>query len=129
MRQIFASPRLDNVDRVVALLRIGGIEPIVSNRKRWAEGWDRRHMPYSDRQTKAQWPQVWVHPDDLARAREILRDADVVPTTRVPEGGYVSPSASAPVDAASRASRMRLWLLAACTLGAVLVTLHLFGVL
>ncbi len=127
MRQIFASPRLDNVDRVVALLRIGGVEPIVSNRKPWAEGWDRRHIPYSDRQTKAQWPQVWVHPDDLARAREILRDTNVVPTTRVADFKRIA--AEPPAATTSRANRLRLWLLAACALGAALVGLHLFGVL
>ncbi|MEO6064299.1 MAG: hypothetical protein ABIP49_00770 [Lysobacterales bacterium] len=126
MRQIFASPRLDNVDRVVALLRIGGVEPIVSNRKPWAEGWDRRHMPYSDRQTKAQWPQVWVHPDDLARAREILRDTNVVPTTRAPDLNFVLAQAPA---APARGNKLRLWLLVACALGATLIGLHLFGVL
>ena len=124
MRQIFASPRLDNVDRVVALLRIGGVEPIVSNRKRWAEGWDRHHMPYSDRQTKKDWPQVWVHPDDLVRAREILRDANVVPTTRVQDPYYIP---AEPLAAGGAVTRLRLWLLAACALGAVLVGLRLFG--
>lgn len=127
MRQIFASPRLDNVDRVVALLRIGGVEPIISNRKRWAEGWDRRHMPYSDRQTKEQWPQVWVHPDDLARAREILREANVVPTTRVPDYNYTPPqAASAPPN---RLSRLRLALLAACAFAVLWFALHGFGLL
>lgn len=127
MRRIFASPRLDNVDRVVALLRIGGVDPIVSNRKPWAEGWDRRHMPYSDRQTKEQWPQVWVHPDDLARAREILRDSNVVPTTRVPDFNYrPAEPAAAP---ARRGSRLQLGLLGACVIGATLVALRLFGVL
>ncbi len=127
MRQIFASPRLDNVDRVVALLRIGGVEPIVSNRKRWAEGWDRRHMPYSDRQTKAQWPQVWVHPDDLARARELLRDADVVPTTRSLDYNYAPPTAA--FASSGRPGRLRLWLLSACAAAVVLFALHLFGIL
>ena len=126
MRQIFASPRLDNVDRVVALLRIGGVEPIVSNRKRWAEGYDRHHMPYSDRQTKKDWPQVWVRPDDLVRAREILRDAKVVPTTRVQGDPNYIP-AEPPARASSAPGRLRLWLLAACTVGAVLVGLRLFG--
>lgn len=126
MRQIFASPRLDNVDRVVALLRIGGVEPIISNRKRWAEGWDRRHMPYSDRQTKSDWPQVWVHPDDLARAREILREADVVPTTRSPDYNYTPPVAA--FASTGTASRLRLGLLGACAVAVVVFALHLFGV-
>lgn len=124
MRQIFASPRLDNVDRVVALLRIGGVEPIVSNRKRWAEGYDRNHMPYSDRQTKKDWPQVWVRPEELVRAREILRDANVVPTTRMPDSNYIP---AEPLVATGAPRRLRLWLLAACALGAVLVGLRLFG--
>ncbi len=125
MRQIFASPRLDNVDRVVALLRIGGVEPIVSNRKRWAEGWDRNHMPYSDRQTKAQWPQVWVRPDDLARAREILRDADVVPTTRSPDYNYTPPTAA--FARPGKPSRLRLYLLGACALAVAVFAARLFG--
>ncbi len=125
MRQIFASPRLDNVDRVVALLRIGGVEPIVSNRKKWSEGWDRNHMPYSDRQTKKDWPQVWVRPADVVRAREILRDANLVPTTRVQDPNYIP--AEPPLPSAGP-GRLRLWLLVACALGAVLVGLRLFGV-
>ena len=127
MRQIFASPRLDNVDRVVALLRIGGVEPIVSNRKRWAEGWDRRHMPYSDRQTRDQWPQVWVHPDDLARAREILRDADVVPTTRSPDYNYTPPAAAS--ASAGTPGRLRLWLLGGCAVAVVLFALRMLRVI
>lgn len=125
MRPIFASPRLDNVDRVVALLRIAGIEPIVNNRKPWAEGWDRRHNPYSERQTKAHWPQVCVLPSDLIRAREILREANVVPTPRVSDFNYVPAEPDLP--ARSGVSRLRLWLLGICTIGAVVLGLRLFG--
>ena len=124
MRMIFSSPRLDNVDRVVALLRIAGIEPIVSNRKRWSEGWDRHHMPYSDRQTKKDWPQVRVHADDIVRARDILREANVLPSTRMPDSNNIP---AEPPLAESGGGRLRLWLLAACVVGAGVVALRLIG--
>ena len=124
MRMIFSSPRLDNVDRVVALLRIAGIEPMVSNRRRWSEGYDRNHMPYSDGQTKKDWPQVMVHADDIARARDILREANLLPGTRMPGSDYIP---SEPPLAGRGEGRLRLWLLAACMVGAGLVFLRLFG--
>ncbi len=125
MRPIFASPRLENVDRVVALLRIAGIEPIVNNRKPWAEGWDRRHNPYSERQTKEHWPQVCVLPSDLIKARQILRDANVVATPRVSDLNYIPSEPSIP--ARRGVSQLRLWLLGICTLGAALLALQFMG--
>ena len=82
MRQIYTSPRADNVDRVVTLLGDAGIATTIRNRRDWQGGqWKR--FSYSERGDGESWPQVWVtDSNDLTRAREILRDAGLEPSTR-----------------------------------------------
>jgi hypothetical protein len=82
MRQIYTSPRVENVERVVALLGEAGIATSVTNRRAWA-GHDFRRPSYSARQDSAEWPQVWVvNAEDQPRARALLREAGVEPATR-----------------------------------------------
>lgn len=82
MRQIFSSPRLENVDRVEALLHDVGIETYVSNRDKLRR--DRlRSFSYSARSDASTWPAIWVkEAQDLPRARELLRDAGLMGSTR-----------------------------------------------
>ncbi|WP_440223053.1 putative signal transducing protein [Dokdonella sp. MW10] len=82
MRQIYTSPRQENVKRVVALLGEAGIETSIQNRNSWQGGaWKR--FSYSERKDGEAWPQVWVtHANDQARAREVLREAGLEPATR-----------------------------------------------
>ncbi|MEZ5461619.1 hypothetical protein [Dokdonella sp.] len=82
MRQIYTSPRQENVDRVVALLREARIETTIRNRRDWQGGqWKR--FSYTQRGESESWAQVWVtDSNDQGRAREILREAGLEPATR-----------------------------------------------
>jgi len=85
MRQIYTSPRIANVDRVVELLGQAGIQTSVTNRRAWA-GHDYRGPSYAGKQDPGTWPQVWVvRAEDQPRARALLRDAGVEPATRYAE--------------------------------------------
>jgi len=82
MRQVFSSPRLENIDRVEALLKEIGIDTYVSNRDKLRR--DRmRSFSYTARSDASSWPAVWVkQAEDLPRARELLRDAGLMGSTR-----------------------------------------------
>lgn len=119
MRQVFSSPRLENVDRVEAMLHAAGIETHVSNRDKLRR--DRlRSFSYTARSDSSSWPAVWVsQAEDLPRAREMLRDAGLMGSTRPgvateyqlrPRGDYAAPRA------ATHVRRVLLVLVAICSL-------------
>src|SRR5690349_10778688 len=77
VRQIYSSPRVENVDRVVALLAEAGIETSVTNRRAWA-GHDFKGPSYANRPDPSTWPQVWVvKAEDQPRARALLREIGI----------------------------------------------------
>lgn len=85
MRQIYTSPRHENVDRVIALLNEAGIETTVTNRRSY-QGHDYMGPSYSTKADSSSWPQVWVvHAEDQTRARALLREIGVEPATRFVE--------------------------------------------
>ena len=126
MRQIYTSPRVENVERVVAMLGEAGIATSVTNRRTWA-GHDFRRPSYSARQDSADWPQVWVvNAEDQPRARALLREAGVEPATRHAEEHARSRQAAAMPDRRrSLGIYLRLALLAVI---AILVVLHWSGI-
>lgn len=80
MRQVFSSPRLENVEGVVQLLRDAGIEVRVTHGRSF-EGTRRRRFSYRDNESPQ--PTVWVvRSADQVPARAILRDAGLLDTTR-----------------------------------------------
>ena len=82
MRQIYTSPRVENVERVVAMLAEAGIETSVTNRRSWG-GHDYKRPSYSAKQDPDSWPQVWiVKAEDQPRARALLREAGIEPAVR-----------------------------------------------
>ena len=127
MRQIYTSPRVDNVDRVVAMLNDAGIATSVTNRRAYA-GHDYRRPSYAKPPDRDSWPQVWVvNADDQSRARALLRDAGVEPPTRFADElaearGNVSPEARRK----ALVWRLRVFLLAVII---TLVVLNAAGVL
>ena len=128
MRQIYTSPRVENVERVVAMLREAGIETSVTNHRSWA-GRDFRRPSYSNPAASDTWPQVWiVKAEDQPKARALLRDAGIEPATRFAE--ELAQSRSGGTDAAVKrkaiAWRIRLFLL---TVIAVLIFLNAVHVL
>ena len=82
MRQIYTSQRLENIDRVVAMMAEAGIQTSVTNRHAY-KGHDYKGPSYTARVDPSTWPQVWiVHAEDQPRARALLREAGVEPPTR-----------------------------------------------
>ncbi len=83
MRQIYTSPRAENIDNVVALMAENGIETTVANRSNYnRRNWQR--FSYTQRQgDRESWAQVWVsHADDYTRARALLREIGIEPVIR-----------------------------------------------
>ena len=83
MRQIYTSPRPENIDRVVALMAEHGIESTVANRSNYnRQSWQR--FSYSQGQNnRDSWAQVWItRADDYTRARELLREIGIEPVIR-----------------------------------------------
>ncbi len=83
MRQIYTSPRQENIDAVVALMAEHGIEATVANRSNYNRPtWQR--FSYTQRQdNRDSWAQVWIsNADDYARARALLREIGIEPLIR-----------------------------------------------
>jgi hypothetical protein len=83
MRQLYTSPRQENIDRVTALLGEKGIECTVVNRSTWNKPTYQR-FSYSQRQEERDsWPQVWVtRADDYTEARTVLKELGIEPVVR-----------------------------------------------
>lgn len=122
MRQVFSSPRLENVERVAQLLRDAGIEVQILNGRSY-KGNRRGAFSYRE-DVGGPRPAVWVtRSDEQPRARELLREAGLLqsqPSAR----GYLqqadvvfAPTAKAPRQGMSRAAKVRYTLIG----GAVLV--------
>jgi hypothetical protein len=128
MRQIYSSPRHENVDRVVKLLNDNGIGTKISNRKSYGgESWKR--FSYGAKDDSENWPKVWVmDSNDLVKAREIMREAGLDPGTRRSEE-LANAVRRGPQEAPkmSVANRVRLVALGLVCIGAVLLMLRSYG--
>ena len=123
MRQMFSSARLETVEGVAALLNEHGIETRITQGRSY-KGNRRRTFSYRDNE-KEQAPQaaVWVvKSEDQPKARELLREAGLMDSTResyLPEGARPEPT---PRNPANTASRVRLALLATVVIVATLTS-------
>lgn len=85
MREIYSSPRHENIDRVVALLAEHGIETKVNNRSAYQRPSYNR-FSYTKPGDVSRWPQVEVRfAKDMPQARALLREAGLEPMTRFAE--------------------------------------------
>lgn len=111
MRQIYTSPRYENVDRVVALLEENRIATTIRNRRDWQGGqWKR--FSYTERGESEGWAQVWVtDSSDQTRARELLREAGLEPATRFADELAAARSPSDPRRHKLNSMRIRMVLL------------------
>ncbi len=105
MRQIFTSPRLENVEGVAKLLEDAGIAIKITDGRTW-KGTSRRGFSYNQSsKTPTIMPAVWVlKPDDFKQAREILHDAGLLEATR--DASYLPESLQFRNDKPSPASRL-----------------------
>jgi len=117
MRQIYTSPRQENIDTVVALMAEHGIEASVANRSNYnRQSWQR--FSYSQqREDRSSWAQVWItHADDYSRARKLLVELGIEPVIRHGEELAAARNPS-PLDRRTRlATRIRRILLLAVLL-------------
>lgn len=113
MRQVFTSARLENVEAVAKLLGDADIEVRITNGRSYKG--NLRGSSYSNQD--APKPAVWVvKSGDQVRAREILREAGLIDSTR-PGESFITPTfrseepAIAGTPAQKRAIRLKLGLL------------------
>lgn len=123
MRQVFTSPRVENVEGVARMLEEAGIEVRITHGRGW-KGAIRGNFSYRDHAPRGPQPAVWViRSDQQPQARELLRDAGLLQSTRPDAGGFVAPTLHAGTPGAAASAqppgrRIRLGLL--LTIGAVM---------
>lgn len=85
MRHIYSSPRVENVERLVAVMAEHGIATRVTNRRAYDSSSYTR-FSYARPGARESWPAVWVtHANDHTRARKLMRDMGIEPVTRFAE--------------------------------------------
>ncbi|MFT3762526.1 MAG: DUF2007 domain-containing protein [Pseudoxanthomonas sp.] len=127
MRQVFTSQRVETVEGVARLLNDAGIETAIRNGRSY-QGKRGGQFSYTSPAPARLQPSLWVrHADDQPRAREILREAGLLDSTRPDQrNGHVF-AAERDEDAPPPrpwAWRIRGVLLALIAAAAVFVWLH-----
>ena len=131
MRQMFTSPRLENVERVAQLLNEAGIETKITNGRSY-KGSHRGGFSYRESERAATQAAVWViRSEDQPRARQILRDAGLLATTRAQGDSYLAPTFRAPevrtpASAQKRALQLKLGFLIAIVMLIGVVFIQVF---
>ena len=114
MRQVFTSPRLENVEGVAKLLTEAGIQIKVSDDRGYKQV-SRREFSYVQKaRDGGNQPAVWViKSDDYKRARELLHDAGLVDSAQVASyvPGPMQFKQAAKSDPQQRLMRIKLTLL------------------
>lgn len=128
MRQVFTSPRLENVEAVAELLRAEGIEVRISNDRSY-RGNRRSNFSYRDNADNAgPQPAVWiVNSEDQPRGRQLLREAGLLESSRAGESSYLPLPAldggGARAADAGKRGRMRIRLVLLGLIGIVAVAI------
>lgn len=130
MRQLYSSPRQENIDRVARLLGEQGIECTIENRSNYNRGTYQR-FSYSQRQeNRDNWPQVWVtRADDYTRARALLKEMGIVPVVRHAEELALARNATPDMKRQTMANRMRRIVMLAVAGAFVVLMLRYMGVI
>lgn len=127
MRQVFSSARLENTEAVAQLLRDAGLEVRITDGRSY-KGNRRGTSRYSERDTTR--PAVWVvRSEDQARARELLREAGLMDSTRPGDGPRLSfrsefGDGSTRTPAQKRAMKIKLALLAGIIVVVTMAFVH-----
>lgn len=121
MRRIFTSPRLENVERVAAMLKEEGIEARITHGRSY-KGGARSHFTYRDNARTEPEPAVWiVKPDDQPKARALMRDAGLLDSGRSPTSYLSATTLHGPRDAADPSKRRMFLVKLALLIGIVFV--------
>lgn len=123
MRKIFSSQRIETAEGVANLLRDAGIEIRLSNGRSYQSkrGGQFSYLEQSSAQAQ---PTVWiVHANDQPRARELLREARLLDTTRrdLPHVEYTFREGENGSSASARRWAWRIRLLLLLVIGAVVM--------
>lgn len=121
MRQLYTSPRQENIDRVAAMLSEQGIDCTIENRSNYRRPTYQR-FSYSQRnEDRDNWAQVWVtKADDYTRARALLKELGIEPVVRHGEELALARNPTPDMRRQSMASRFRRIVMLAVA-GAILV--------
>ena len=123
MRQIYTSPRMENIERVVALMAQHGIRTTISNRRSY-EGADWKRFSYTAKGDRDSWPQVSVvRSEDQTLARQVLRDAGLEPATRFADELAAARGVGASTQHSRASLRIKLVVLALIAGVSVLIAL------
>jgi hypothetical protein len=122
MRRIFTSPRLENVERVAALLKEHGVEARITNGRSY-KGNRRGNFSYRDDTRTDPQPAVWiVRPDDQPKARTLMREAGLLDSGRSPTSFLATEVLLHPGDGGSgNASKRRMLLIKAALLVGIII--------
>ena len=94
MRQVFSSPRIENVEAVARMLEEADIEVRISNGRSY-RGAIRGNFSYRDDSSRGARPAVWViRSDQQPEARRILREAGLLQELPVRNESFLPPPAS-----------------------------------
>ncbi|SFS19800.1 Putative signal transducing protein [Dyella sp. OK004] len=130
MRQLYTSPRPENIDRVIALLNEHGIESTVTNRSNWNKPSYERFSYSQRKENRDRWPQVWItRADDYTRARALLRELGIEPVIRHAEELAMARNPSPDLRRQSVAVRARRIVMLAVAGAFVVLMLRYMGVL
>ena len=114
MRQVFTSPRLENVEAVAAMLRDAGIEVKITEPRSY-RGNRRSSFTYRESEEAGPQPAVWiVHAQDQPLGRQLLRKAGLLDSSRAGESSYLPLSVLErdKTTSSARATWLKLGLLA-----------------
>lgn len=130
MRQLYTSPRSENIDRVVALLNEHGIESTVANRSNWNKPSYERFSYSQRKENRDRWPQVWItRADDYTRARALLRELGIEPVIRHAEELALARNPTPDLRRQSVAVRARRIVMLAVAGALVVLMLRYLGVI
>ena len=130
MRQLYTSPRPENIDRVAALLAEHGIECSIENRSNWNKRSYERFSYSQRKDNRERWEQVWVKKaDDYTQARTLLRELGIEPVIRHAEELALARNPTPELRRRGVASRVRRIVMLAVAGAFVLVMLRYMGVI
>ena len=130
MRQLYTSPRQENIDRVFALLNEQGIECTIENRSNYNRGTYQRFSYTQRQENRDNWAQVWVtRADDYTRARALLKELGIEPVVRHAEELALARNATPDMKRQGMANRVRRIVMLAVAGAFVVLMLRYMGVI
>ncbi|QNK02070.1 putative signal transducing protein [Dyella telluris] len=130
MRQLYTSPRQENIDRVATMLTEQGIECTIENRSNYRRPSYQRFSYTQRNEDRDSWAQVWVtRADDYTRARALLKELGIEPVIRHGEELALARNPTPDMRRQSTATRIRRIVLLAVAGAFVVLMLRYMGVI